>query len=54
MFSTVSFGFNHCDDKNTCDEVFFFGKKVDRKVLKWFGHVERMRSESLAIRVNMS
>ena len=28
-------------------------KRVDRKVLKWFGHVYRMRSERLTKRVYM-
>ena len=28
--------------------------KVDRKVLKWFGHVERMGSERMTKRVYMS
>ena len=29
-------------------------KRVDRKVLKWYGHVERMGSERLTKRVYMS
>ena len=29
-------------------------KRVDRKVLKWFGHVERMGSDRLTKRVYMS
>ena len=29
-------------------------KRVDRKVLKWFGHVERMGSERMTKRVYMS
>ena len=29
-------------------------KRVDRKVLKWFGHVERMGSERSTKRVYMS